>query len=463
MKKKIISFLILLTAVLFPSVISAQELTSDTTLSADVKDGIVVKSGNNVTLDLAGYSITNANGKDTIVVEKGATLNIKGEGVVTNTSHAKAVILNDGLLAIKGGTYRRVDSKTNSFYVVLNHGNMTINNGLFEMENGYSSLIDNGWYSPEKNTSKEMSYLTIKGGTFNMSGNDKYIKNDDYGMLTINAGEFNMKDPASACIANVGFYSGKELLTINGGTYNYTGSNVAIFDYDWNNNGYTDNSKTVVNGGNFKLANENAKVTNVVYDEQTTKKDYKVIGKDNEYVVAGDDEITEVTDVKEVKKEDVKEEDTKLIENTVSNKYNVVGYYDINTYKALKDDNSVLLDKVSETDKKVKVTLQIPANLKKVLEGYTRTYYVIRVHNGVADILDATLNDDGTVSFETDKFSTYTLTYKDVKNSNNSAVNNTNVVANPKTADSNILLISVIGLVSALGILISGLYLKLNY
>ncbi len=462
MKKKLISFLILLTAILFPSVISAQELTSDTVLSANVNDGIIVKSGNTVTLDLAGHSITNADGKDTIVVEDGATLFIKGEGVVTNTSHKKAVISNNGILSVNGGTYKRTDSKTNSYYVILNHGNMAINDGLFEMENGYSSLIDNGWYSPEQNTSKKMSYLTINGGTFNMSGNDKYIKNDDYGVMTINDGEFNMIDPASACIANMGFYSGNELLTINGGTYNYTGSNYAIWDYNWNVYGYTDNSKTVVNGGNYKFSNENAKVANVAYTD-TTKKDYKVINKNNEYVVASDDEITEVIDTKKVSLDSISEKDAKLIENTVSSKYNVIGYYDINVYKTLKEDNSILLDKVSETSKKAKITLEIPSDLENVLEGYTRTYYVIRVHNGVSDILDVTLNDDGTVSFESDKFSTYTLVYKDVKSNNNSAVNNTNVVANPKTADSNILLISVIGLVSALGALISGLYLKLNY
>ena len=136
-------------------------------------------------------------------------------------------------------------------------------------------------------------------------------------------------------------------------------------------------------------------------------------------------------------------------------------YLDINlTNFVTKGSSSESWDtKLTDLDKPVKITL----TLAEELRGQS-SYYIIREHNGEITTIPAEYNaENGTLTFETDKFSTYTLTYKDVKNSNNSAVNNTNVVANPKTADSNILLISVIGLVSALGILISGLYLKLNY
>ena len=48
-----------------------------------------------------------------------------------------------------------------------------------------------------------------------------------------------------------------------------------------------------------------------------------------------------------------------------------------------------------------------------VSEGYERSYKMIRYHNGVADVLDATDNGDGTISFKSRLFSTYVLVYND--------------------------------------------------
>ena len=46
--------------------------------------------------------------------------------------------------------------------------------------------------------------------------------------------------------------------------------------------------------------------------------------------------------------------------------------------------------------------------------GYTRLYVVVRYHNGVAQIIDSSYDAEaGTVTFESDKFSTYALAYKD--------------------------------------------------
>jgi len=81
----------------------------------------------------------------------------------------------------------------------------------------------------------------------------------------------------------------------------------------------------------------------------------------------------------------------------------------------------------TELDKNVKVTLNIPEDLEKVKEGYTRKYVVIRLHeivnNNTTKIevneLKSIDNGDGTVTFETDKFSTYILTYEDIKNTTN--------------------------------------------
>ena len=67
-------------------------------------------------------------------------------------------------------------------------------------------------------------------------------------------------------------------------------------------------------------------------------------------------------------------------------------------------------EKVHELNGKLKVSMIIPENLRKA----GRTYSLIRVHDGVAEIIDGTYNAGTyTFTFETDKFSSYAILYKD--------------------------------------------------
>lgn len=68
---------------------------------------------------------------------------------------------------------------------------------------------------------------------------------------------------------------------------------------------------------------------------------------------------------------------------------------------------------VSELSDKLEFTVSLSDDLKTVPGGYKRTYFVIRVHNGEVTRLPANVNQDGTVTFATDKFSTYALAYED--------------------------------------------------
>ncbi len=63
----------------------------------------------------------------------------------------------------------------------------------------------------------------------------------------------------------------------------------------------------------------------------------------------------------------------------------------------------------------LKLTIGIPKSFPAVVDGYTRTYVVLRLHEGSVTVLPTVLNADGTLSFETDQFSTYALAYTDTK------------------------------------------------
>lgn len=73
--------------------------------------------------------------------------------------------------------------------------------------------------------------------------------------------------------------------------------------------------------------------------------------------------------------------------------------------------------KIEQTTDKITVTFEIPERIRNTDATVTRTYRIMRNHNGVVEILDAENYDEAThlLTFKTDKFSTYALVYQDKK------------------------------------------------
>lgn len=185
------------------------------TLAGDTKGDIVIPAGKTITLDLGGYKLTNVSG-DTITNE--GTLTITGTGTVDNVTNGKAALYNKGAATLNGGTFERsaeagVDSGNNggnSFYTILNHGVMTVNEGVVVNNKGhFSSLFENGYYDYTKRDGVENPDLKINGGTFD--GGLNTIKNDDNATLVIKNGTF--KNYTQACVQN------HHVAEIHGGEY----------------------------------------------------------------------------------------------------------------------------------------------------------------------------------------------------------------------------------------------------
>ena len=162
-------------------------------MSEDTTAFVNVPAGVTATLDLGGKTLTNKADEHTIIVENGATLTITGNGIVDNVSHGKAAIYNEGEVTLNGGTFERSAEKGtyspysdggNSWYTIANYGTMEINTGVtVENAGGYSSMIRNGG-----DVTADCN-LTIKGGNF--TGGVNTVKNDSFGVLTINGGNFS--------------------------------------------------------------------------------------------------------------------------------------------------------------------------------------------------------------------------------------------------------------------------------
>ena len=231
-------------------------------MSEDTTAFVNVPAGVTATLDLGGKTLTNKADEHTIIVENGATLTITGNGIVDNVSHGKGAIVNSGEVTLNGGTFKRsaengtyspYDNGGNSWYTIANYGTMEINTGVtVENAGGYSSMIRNGGDAVTANCC-----LTIKGGNF--TGGINTVKNDFFGVLTINGGNFS--NTAQYVIMN---WNKAE---ITAGTFQTldTASAVLFTSAYGGNANFV--GKLTISGGEFKHASDTQKMIVDHYDE----------------------------------------------------------------------------------------------------------------------------------------------------------------------------------------------------
>ena len=223
------------------------------TLQGDLSEDVTIHAEKNILLNLGGHKITNKAGH---TITNNGTLTIEGAGTVDNQTHQKAAIYNNegGTVILNGGTYTRSQEKGadannsggNSYYNIVNWGEMTINDGAEVKSNGhYSSLIENGFFDGTGKANNPK--LTINGGTF--SGGLNTVKNDDRGVLEIVDGTFTNVSQAAVLNWNNA--------TIDGGTFQANADAQAVIL-----NGQIDDAmdvgKLTINGGSFTATNNSA-------------------------------------------------------------------------------------------------------------------------------------------------------------------------------------------------------------
>ena len=211
-----------------------------------------VAAGANVTVGGSGGTIR---GEGTHTFTNSGNLTINGGVTVDNITHQKAAVVNyaGGVFTLNGGsltrslaagTYEPYAPNGNSFYALVNNGTANLNSGSISMKDGYSSLIQN------VGTAAQDAEMIISGGTY--SGGVNTVKNDDWGVMTIENGSF--ENYAQHCVLNA------HNLTIDGGTF--TGEETATFaictgKWYYTKDGSVDESfdgsagTTVINGGTF--------------------------------------------------------------------------------------------------------------------------------------------------------------------------------------------------------------------
>lgn len=246
------------------------------TLLDNVTESVTIAEGQNIVLDLNGYTLTNSGNAHTIYNQ--GKLTIVGNGTVDNINHGHAALVNYGTAELNGGKFTRSKedgiSGSNSWYVILNQGTMIVNDGVevytaLEVSN-YSSLLVNGLEGRSNYplpSGKDNAFLTVNGGSF--MGGVAAIKNDYYGILKVTGGTFGGSSTDTA-LQNWGE------ATISGD---------AVFEqnveaYTWLDN-YTKGT-TTISGGTFL-----GKVVAREYTSDPDDEDPVVYDKDNVAVSGG--------------------------------------------------------------------------------------------------------------------------------------------------------------------------------
>ena len=180
------------------------------------------------------------------------------------------------------------------------------------------------------------------------------------------------------------------------------------------------------------VAKDPTKITNVDKAVVEAIKDATEAGKN---VVVSTAIKVENIDAKDAEKEFGKTH-VALVEKA-ADKATIAQYFDLSVLMSVHvDGEEVAKSAVSKLDKQITFKLAIPEELKNVADGMERHYFVIRVHGGEVTKLPAKLNADGTLSFETDRFSTYALAYEDVAKDDD-ATQETPNTEEPKTETPN--------------------------
>lgn len=323
-------------------------------------------------------------------------------------------------LYVWGGTYTSKDEGTTNIL------DLNITGGTFNASNKLGSAVaiyDIGKVSQE-----------IK---VNISGNAKLLTNslnrNAYDVLTLSdAGVTNIK----AGYNNPEFV-GKIKTSITGGTFSTSVLPYLTNEYvetEINNQFVVEKQKVnvdapVVDGTNVKEVTMGVKKTlelEEVLKSSLTKSqiDFEGFNPTVKIIIVKQDE------------EQVQEQTLKNIKKFIEEKNNNIktsDYFDINL-NVLEPRTQEIMGILNELTGKVQFEIAIPDSLKQISKEYSRTFYIIREHEGEVEILPTTLKD-GKLLFETDKFSTYVLAYEDIKN--------------PKTFDSTISYITL-GLTSLL-------------
>ncbi len=116
-------------------------------------------------------------------------------------------------------------------------------------------------------------------------------------------------------------------------------------------------------------------------------------------------EVKEATDISNEDKAQITEKIKDIIDDGIQ-----PFYIDLSLWKQVGNSSA---SKVSEPGTKISVTITIPESLRNTDATKTRTFFIVRLHDGVVEVIEGVLDENWNFTFETEFFSAYAIIYED--------------------------------------------------
>lgn len=316
---------------------------------------------------------------------------------------AKYIIwtFTSGTLTIKDGTFNNVKSGIVDPYT-KNEFDYNITGGLYNINSDIYNYLKEGYDAFDSSD----GLIIDKTAVFKLNKKVYYVEKGKTIKLDYTANESAKKyanlgsaDENIATIKNfivTGMSVGKTNIDCFIGA---VGEGAEVIVYEVKTDETTKNGTTDLNGLINELGNGKDEVKGLDKDTSSKLLDAVKNGKT----------IKTELSTKEIKISDLKQEIKEKVNKILKKEEKIAAYFDINVLLKADDNN---IGKITELENAIIVSVDIPTNLPEIKTGYTRKYYVIRIHNGETTKIEANLVN-GKIEFKTDKFSDYVLTYND--------------------------------------------------
>jgi len=197
-------------------------------LTEDMTENVVIPSGKTISIDLAGFSLSNLiDPLDDSTIDYTITVNgtlvltdssEEGTGILDNTN-GLGLIKNNGVLTING-VKAFTFSGTAGNYFIVNRKTMTVTDMATTADDiaGYTAFILNGYLSTDDMTGATVCTLTVNGGEY--AGSIPFVQNDSFGQLVVTGGEFEVSAGA--------IFDNRNIANISDGTFTSEGTYIFV-------------------------------------------------------------------------------------------------------------------------------------------------------------------------------------------------------------------------------------------
>ncbi len=399
-------------------------------ISGNIESFTTKANGNGPSTVGAGIAVSQHTTKEPIDVKiEGGTITGAASFAVVNPQNNSASDLEKIKVSITDGTFNgSLISEDITNFISGGKYNATPEN-----------LVKQGYI---EYTTDNKEYVVLQSATFEISEEQFFVKVGDSIKYIPNLNEtYNKYIKVDTSDKTIATYSDGYIKGIKAGStplivsLGRSGDSKLVYVYE------VKSSET-----NSTLNEEAAELIEKALNDETVEDlTSEMVEKLREAIIEGK-EITSDVEAKEISKEDLDEKTIEKIDSIVKEKgITVAKYLDIDVLLKIEGKE---LGNLTKLPNGVSISVSLDKNDITVPSGYNREFYVIRLHDGEEPkLLKATLKGN-VLTFETDEFSTYVVTYND-----------TVAVNNPKTGDK-ILFYAVAFIISIMGLIFTTNYIK---